>query len=126
MSLISSFLWLFCIIGETSAGKSSLINKLTNVKLFKTSNIPSTDKIYRVHSSNEIRLKCTSEDGKVILNDTYTSMSSLQTDVQNSPTSLQGYRYADIYLPNPIIKVIVIIFNVYFSTVQNNYLLHYM
>lgn len=51
------------IPGETSAGKSTLINKLLGKKLFKGRNNESTSTICKLRNSDKIRVKTTNMKG---------------------------------------------------------------
>lgn len=52
------------IAGETSAGKSTLINKLLGKKLFKGRNNESTSTICKLRNSDKIRVKTTDMEGE--------------------------------------------------------------
>ncbi|XP_062597114.1 uncharacterized protein LOC134258579 [Saccostrea cucullata] len=45
------------VTGETSAGKTSLINSLLGEKIFEVSNVACTSKIYRIRSSDKLACK---------------------------------------------------------------------
>lgn len=52
------------IAGETSAGKSTLINKLLGKQLFKSRNNESTSTICKLRNSDKIRVKTTNMKGE--------------------------------------------------------------
>lgn len=52
------------ISGETSAGKSTLINKLLGKQLFKGRNNESTSTICKLRNSDQIRVKTTNMKGE--------------------------------------------------------------
>lgn len=94
-----------CIIGEASAGKSSLINELLGLKLVKVSKKSTSDTIYRVHKGEELRLICTSKEGKELQNSTFGSEESLKSALKK--VDLPEMLYVDIFLPKSTLKVIV-------------------
>lgn len=109
-----------CLIhlGETSAGKTTLINKILNRRLFKGRNLETTSTIIKLRDSDRVKVitenntgkivetdfteKCdlASKDGEKVLRDFLKGM----TDMTSSAMSVQ-IRSVDIRLPIPFLKV---------------------
>lgn len=106
------------VLGETSAGKSTLINKILNRRIFKGRNLETTSTIIKLRDSERIRIitendagkikekdfsdKCdlARKDGVKVLRDYLKDM----TDMTASQRSTQ-IRSVDIGLPIPFLKV---------------------
>lgn len=56
---------MFLFLGETSAGKTSLINQLVKEDILAVNNLPTTCKITRIRDSEKFELKCYSKDGTI-------------------------------------------------------------
>uniref|UniRef100_A0A8W8NVF6 Dynamin N-terminal domain-containing protein n=1 Tax=Magallana gigas TaxID=29159 RepID=A0A8W8NVF6_MAGGI len=105
------------VAGETSAGKSTLINKILNRRIFKGRNLETTSTIIKLRDSERVRIitendagkikekdfsdKCdlASKDGVKVLRDYLKDM----TDMTASQRSAQ-IRSVDIGLPIPFLK----------------------
>lgn len=105
------------VAGETSAGKSTLINKILNMRIFKGRNLETTSTIIKLRDSKRVRIitendagkikekdfsdKCdlASKDGVKVLRDYLKDM----TDMTASQRSAQ-IRSVDIGLPIPFLK----------------------
>lgn len=107
------------IKGETGAGKTTLINKLLNRRLFKGRNLESTSTIIKLRNSGRIKIITESDAGKIAETD-FTDKCDLaskdgvkllidylkeMTDMTASQRSAQ-IRSVDISLPIPFIQVI--------------------
>lgn len=106
------------ILGETSAGKSTLINKILNRRIFKGRNLETTSTIIKLRDSERVRIitendagkikekdfsdkfDLASKDGAKVLRDYLKYM----TDMTASQRSAQ-IRSVDIGLPIPFLKV---------------------
>lgn len=101
----------FLLAGETSAGKSTLINLLIEKTVLVTSNTASTGTITRIRNSKELGLKCYSEDqllekhGNIQDIKTLKSVIKKFTGIKNSEKDLKAINYVDVYLPVPFLKV---------------------
>lgn len=106
------------VLGETSAGKSILINKILNRRIFKGRNLETTSTIIKLRDSERVRIITENDAGKIkekdfsdkydleskdgvkILRDYLKNM----TDMTASQRSAQ-IRSVDIGLPIPFLKV---------------------
>lgn len=106
------------VLGETSAGKSTLINKILNRRIFKGRNLETTSTIIKLRDSERVRIITENDAGKIkekdfsdkydleskdgvkILRDYLKNM----TDMTASQRSAQ-IRSVDIGLPIPFLKV---------------------
>lgn len=111
------------ISGETSAGKSTLINKILNKKIFKCRNLESTPSIVKLRNSDRIRIVTESNTGEIRETD-LTSKCNLsskdgvklfrkflkeKTDMTCSKESVQ-FQSVDIALPIPFLGVRIVCF----------------
>lgn len=61
--MFSLLAWL--ILGETSAGKTTLINKILQKKIFKRRNVESTSTICKIRNSERVRIITESSTGQI-------------------------------------------------------------
>lgn len=104
---------LISISGETSAGKSTLINKILGMRIFKGRNNESTSTICKIRNSASTRIITESMTGQIKetdLTETNDTEKALRdylknlTDMTSSKESMQ-YRSVDIGFPIPFLKV---------------------
>lgn len=53
------------VLGETSAGKSTLINKILNRRIFKGRNLETTSTIIKLRDSERVRIITENDAGKI-------------------------------------------------------------
>ncbi|CAC5416777.1 unnamed protein product [Mytilus coruscus] len=97
------------IAGETSAGKTTLINQLVGKDIFFTSNLAATGTVCRIRNSNSLSVQIHSKDHPIIEKaaaDFHELASLLKqyTDIESNPPEM-----IDVYLPVPILQGNVII-----------------
>lgn len=101
---------LFFSKGETSAGKTTLINQLVGKDTFFTNNLAATGTLCRIRDSKSLSVQIHSKDHyteeKVAANlDELASLLKQYTDIENNPPEM-----IDVYLPVPILKVISMLY----------------
>lgn len=107
----------FFFQGETSAGKSTLINKILGKKLFKGRNRESTSTVCKIRNSDEVKVKTEMESGTVSEIDVpeidveskegekeLRKILNKLTDITIRKSNTQ-YRCVDIGIPVPFLKV---------------------
>ncbi|XP_076071922.1 uncharacterized protein LOC143043543 [Mytilus galloprovincialis] len=97
------------IAGETSAGKTTLINQLVGKEIFFTSNLAATGAVCRIRNSKSLSIQIHSKDHpteeKAAADfDELESLLTQFTDIEKHPPEM-----IDVYLPVPILKGNVII-----------------
>lgn len=103
------------LAGETSAGKTTLINQLVGQKLFVTGNLATTGTITRIRNSEKMGIKCYLKDQTLMKEEEVQNVNDLEalikglTDIKEIPEDLKDIYYVDVYLPVPILKGNVII-----------------
>ncbi|KAJ8313597.1 hypothetical protein KUTeg_008158 [Tegillarca granosa] len=105
------------VTGETSAGKSSILNLLLGTEILPNSLLCSTSTICRLRHCNEKRVEVTEvgNDIPIKLNvDQLTDGKSLKSILQNYVSVEKNradnpYKYVDIYWPVPMLKEHVIV-----------------
>lgn len=103
--------------GETSSGKSTLINKILGIKLFQGKVLESTSTICKIRNSNQIRVFTTDNTGHTVLK-YFSNKGRLQykEGIQElreylkkrtsvSPDDSVDIQIVDIRLPAPFLKV---------------------
>lgn len=105
--------------GETSSGKSTLINKILGIKLFKGKLAESTSTICKIRNSDQIKIITTNKTGEINERD-FSNISNLsnndvrelrnylkeRTDLTHMPPDLNAdFQTVDILLPVPFLKV---------------------
>lgn len=104
--------------GQTSSGKSTLINKIMGIKLFKGRLAESTSTVCKIRNSDQIRIIATKNTGE-ILETNFPNKCNLQqkkdirelrrvlkecTDHKYTSSDI-GFQTVDIGLPVPFLKV---------------------
>lgn len=103
------------VTGETSAGKTTLINQLVKQKVFVTSNIAATGTITRIRNSEKMEIKCYTKDETLMKEEEIKDVKKLRslikalTDIRKIPEDLKDIYYVDVYLPVSILKGNIII-----------------
>ncbi|XP_063437683.1 uncharacterized protein LOC134718824 isoform X2 [Mytilus trossulus] len=103
------------VAGETSAGKTTLINQLVKKKVFATSNLAATGTITRIRDSEKLAVKCYTKDETLKKAEEVADAKKLRsvikglTDISKIPEDLKDIYYVDVYLPVAISKGNVII-----------------
>ena len=120
--MISWRLQWFIFSGETSSGKSTLVNRLSGKRILTSGNLESTATVCKLRNSERIKIitehmsgkteevdltdKCdpNTKEGEKMLRNTLKSL----TDITSSEKS-KTYRAVEICLPIPFLKVIFLI-----------------
>lgn len=107
--------------GETSSGKSTLINKILGIKLFKGKLAESTSTICKIRNSDQIKIVTTNKTGEI--NEKYflnirnlsnkadvrvlRNYLKMRTDLTHMPPDFKNadFQTVDILLPVPFLKV---------------------
>lgn len=103
------------VTGETSAGKTTLINQLVKKKVFVTSNLAATGTITRIRDSEKMAVKCYTKDETLKKEEEVQDVKKLRsvikglTDISKIPEDLKDIYYVDVYLPVAISKGNVVI-----------------
>ncbi|XP_052085101.1 uncharacterized protein in xynA 3'region-like [Mytilus californianus] len=103
------------VAGETSAGKTTLINQLIGKKVFVTGNLATTGKITRIRDSETIKIKCFTKEETLKEEKEVDDIKKLRsiieklTEIQIASQDGQDKYFVDVYLPVPILKGNVII-----------------
>ncbi|XP_071138510.1 bacterial dynamin-like protein [Mytilus edulis] len=103
------------VTGETSAGKSTLINQLVGNKVCTTGNCATTGKITRIRNSEKMEIKCYTKDDILKKQEEVKDVNKIKsiirklTDINKNPNDKQDIYYVDVNLPVPILKGNVII-----------------
>lgn len=98
-------------LGETSGGKTTLINQLVGKKVFATSNLAATGTITRIRDSEKMEIKCYLKDDTLKKEEEVQDVKKLKsvirglTDISKIPEDLKDIYYVDVYLPVSILKV---------------------
>lgn len=100
------------MIGETSAGKTTLINRFVGTKLFPTNNIAATATVCRIRNSKELMLKAYTKDECLLNEGKFENMQQMKSVIKKfTETDIKDkLYYTDVYLPVPILKVIMFVF----------------
>lgn len=102
---------LLLFLGETSAGKTTLINQLIGKKVFVTGNLATTGKITRIRDSETIKIKCFTKEETLKEEKEVKDIKKLRsiieelTKIQISSQDGQDQYFVDVHLPVPILKV---------------------
>lgn len=95
--------------GETSAGKTTLINLLVGKNMFVTSNIAATGRVCRIRHSKSMKIKIYSKDESLIDEETAGDLNGLKTLIKKyTVVERNPQEMVDVFLPVPILKVIYI------------------
>ncbi|CAG2190744.1 unnamed protein product [Mytilus edulis] len=100
------------VAGETSAGKTTLINQLVNKKIFATNSLAATGKITRIRNSESMKIKCYSKDETLLKEEDVQDEKELKSSIKRLTKigdDLKDIHFVDVYLPVPILKGNVII-----------------
>lgn len=101
------------ISGETSAGKTTLINKILGMKIFKARNKESTSTICKIRNLARTRIITENMTGKIeetVFREPYDTEKALRdslkklTEKKSSKESIE-FRSVDIGFPIPFLKV---------------------
>lgn len=105
------------LIGETRAGKTTLINRFVGTKLFPTNNVAATATVCRIRNSKELILKAYTRDEYLLYEAKFENMEQMKsvikkfTDIRYIATDIKDkIYYTDVYLPVPILKVVMFLF----------------
>lgn len=106
------------LIGETSAGKTTLINKFVGTKIFPTNNVAATATVCRIRNSKELMLKAFTKDECLLKEVKFENMEQMKsvikkfTDIKYIEKDMKDKEvyYTDVYLPVPILKVVIFVF----------------
>lgn len=111
----------YCVtfLGETCAGKTTLINKILEKNIFEDQNDESTSTICKIRNSEAVKIIAKSKDGKIdeidlsevcdLNSDSgveilQTALADL-TDMTKSEGSV-NFEYVDVGMPIPFLKVL--------------------
>lgn len=103
------------MIGETSAGKTTLINRFVGSKIFPTNNVAATATVCRIRNSKELMLKAYTKDECLLKEVKFENIEKMKsvikkfTDmryIKKDKKDREVY-YTDVYLPVPILKVVM-------------------
>lgn len=103
------------LAGETSAGKTTLINQLVRQKVFVIGNLATTGTITRIRNSEKMGIQCYLKDETLMKEVELQNVKDLKafikglTDIQEIPEDLKDIYYVDVHLPVSILKGNVII-----------------
>ncbi|XP_076108776.1 bacterial dynamin-like protein [Mytilus galloprovincialis] len=103
------------VTGETSAGKTSVINKIIGRTGFATSNTAATGKVCRIRNSDDMQIKAYTYDEKLIKDEQVNDFKEFKyvmktlTDLKRIPEELKDVFYVDAYLPVPLLQGNVIL-----------------
>lgn len=92
----------YLLLGETSAGKTTLINQLVGNELFVTGNVATTGTITRIRHSNKLQFKCYLKDETLKKEEKVQDLKKLKsviekyTDINNLPDELKDIYYVDV------------------------------
>ncbi|CAG2238905.1 unnamed protein product [Mytilus edulis] len=99
------------VTGETSAGKTTLINHFVGQKIFSTNNVAATATVCRIRHSKTLMLKAYTKDERILADihfDNFTEMRSTIkkfTDLSYMEKDIKDtVFYVDIYLPVKVLK----------------------
>lgn len=112
ISVNKEWLLQFILKGETSAGKTTLINHFLGQKIFSTNNVAATATVCRIRHSKTLMLKAYTKDERILADihfDNFTEMRSTIkkfTDLSYMEKDIKDtVFYVDIYLPVKVLKV---------------------
>ncbi|VDI56812.1 Hypothetical predicted protein, partial [Mytilus galloprovincialis] len=101
------------VTGETSAGKTTLINQLVGKKVCTTGNCATTGKITRIRNSEKMEIKCYTKDDILKIQKEVKDVKKMRSIIRKltdiNKKLLQDIHYVDVHLPVPILKGNVII-----------------
>lgn len=101
----------FLFLGETSAGKSTLINLLIGQKVLQTGNLPTTGKITRIRDSETMKIQSYSKNETLLKEVEVPNVKKLRkiiadlTVISRRSFIVSDLYVVDAYLPVPILKV---------------------
>ena len=101
----------FIVVGETSAGKTTLINKITGHKIFVTSNLAATGRVCRIRNSETLMIKAYTKDEVQKRDEKFQDVKQMKsmiktlTDIKKIPENEKDIFYVDVFLPVPVLKV---------------------
>lgn len=112
------------MIGETSAGKTTLINHFVGQKICSTNNVAATATVCRIRDSKTLMLKAYTKDEHILADISFENMTDMRstikgyTDISYMKKDIKDtVFYVDIYLPVPILKVFFKKFYNFFSII---------
>ena len=95
-----------CFEGETSSGKSSLINQLIGEEILPIAVTASTTKVCRVRYSKNFVVSTKTKDDRLIKRWTFRSKEELADNLETlAVTKGEEIFFVDIWMPAKIIKV---------------------
>ncbi|CAC5409423.1 unnamed protein product [Mytilus coruscus] len=104
------------VTGETSAGKTTLINQFVGQKVFPTKNIAATATVCRIRNSKVLMLKAYTKEGLLLKDEEFENIEHMKSvikeyiDISHIKQDIkESVFYTDVYLPVPILKGNVII-----------------
>lgn len=99
-------IYLCCFQGETSSGKSTLINQLIGEEILPIAVTASTTKVCRVRYSKNFVLSTKTKDDRLIKRWTFRSKEELANNLATlAVTDKKEVFFVDIWMPAEIIKV---------------------
>lgn len=96
------------MLGETSAGKSSLLNLIIGEHILPREVLSSTSCICRIFNSEQKKAVVEDENGRHIeIDDVTRETLTKYVSVDRSERNIQRYKTVDIYWPVPMLTVIL-------------------
>lgn len=109
MIKIKGFVFGF-VTGETSAGKSTLLNTLVGRKIFPVSNVAATGKVCRVRQSETLCVKTYDREENLVTDEIVyselmlTELIKKYSDTSCTLTEMENIYYVDVHMPVDILK----------------------
>lgn len=102
------FFFIFFFKGETSSGKSSIINLLLEKKILPTGIKACTSRVCRVKYSERLSISTRNKNDEELSNTTFKNTNDMATTLEIlAKTKDPLIRYIDIMIPGAFVKVIV-------------------
>ncbi|XP_062566840.1 isoniazid-induced protein IniA-like [Saccostrea cucullata] len=96
------------ITGDTSSGKTSLVNKLLGQRVTKPRLRAATSTICRYHNSDEMALQIVNKSGEVSTKEIFTKTADLRSRLEATShvkkRNTTDIKYVDVFFPIPILQ----------------------
>lgn len=109
--LIKIILFNLFFLGETSAGKSSIINLIIGNKILPTGITSSTSRVCRIRYSEQMMISIRDKNEMELKCMTFTNREEMAEKLSDfAQTNDSEISYVDIYFPVPLLQVHILIF----------------